>query len=92
MKNVLVTGGGGQLALCIMDAGRKHSDLNFIFADSDNLDITNQDEVSDFFRKHTFDYCINCAAFTAVAPSRYDALFLNPCYGRYPWPWKTRGK
>ena len=66
MKNVLVTGGGGQLAFCIMDAGRKHSDLNFIFADTDKLDITNQDEVSDFFRKHTFDYCINCAAYTAV--------------------------
>ena len=66
MKNVLVTGGDGQLALCIKDAGSQYSDLNFVFANADKLDITNQIEVSDYFKKHTVDYCINCAAYTAV--------------------------
>ena len=66
MKTVLVTGGNGQLAKCIKDVIRKDGKTQFIFTDLDDLDITNQLEVQTYFDKNKIDYCINCAAYTAV--------------------------
>jgi len=66
MKNVLITGGKGQLAHCIRDVSEGLKDYNFIFVDYDELDITNRSEVSDFFNKIKISYCVNCAAYTAV--------------------------
>lgn len=66
MKTVLITGGNGQLAKCIKDVIPKDGKTQFIFADLDDLDITKKDEVVSFFSKFNIDYCINCAAYTAV--------------------------
>ncbi|WP_378180223.1 dTDP-4-dehydrorhamnose reductase [Aquimarina sp. SS2-1] len=66
MKNVLVTGGKGQLASCIRDAIKDLKDFNFLFVDSDKLDITKENEVKDFFSTYQIEYCVNCAAYTAV--------------------------
>lgn len=66
MKNVLVTGGKGQLASCINDLIEEHVQYNFIFVDYDELDITIKNEVNHFFETNKIDYCINCAAYTAV--------------------------
>lgn len=66
MKTVLVTGGNGQLAKCIKDVIHKDGKTQFIFAGLDDLDITNQLEVQTYFDKNKIDYCINCAAYTAV--------------------------
>ena len=67
MINVLVTGSNGQLASCIKDRAKQHKGLHFIYTDYQELDIRNLNDVEEFFKTHPkIDYCINCAAYTAV--------------------------
>lgn len=67
MITVLVTGKGGQLAKCFENIAPKYLDLNLIFKSSSELDITNSDNLNSVFNSSKqFDYCINCAAYTAV--------------------------
>ncbi len=66
MTNVLVTGGKGQLASCIKDIADNLNDLDFIYVDHDELDITKKEEIETFFQKKKIAYCVNCAAYTAV--------------------------
>lgn len=67
MTTVLVTGKGGQLAACIKIIAPKHSNISFIFKSSSELDISNADNINLVFSSiDPFDYCINCAAYTAV--------------------------
>ena len=72
MINILVTGGNGQLAKCISDIESNTPNLNVIYTDYLELDITKLDEVEDFFNKNNFDYTINCAAYTAVDKAESD--------------------
>lgn len=73
MINVLVTGANGQLGHCIKDLEGHYPDLNFIYTDYPDLDICNENAVIDFFEKYeTIDYCINCAAYTAVDKAEED--------------------
>ena len=62
---ILVTGSNGQLGYEFKQLA-KNSDFSFTFTDIDTLDLTNGQKVLDFFEKKAFDYCINCAAYTAV--------------------------
>ena len=66
MKNILVTGGNGQLAQCIKDLESNIEGFNFIYKDLPEFDITNLELVVSFFKESRIDYCINCAAYTAV--------------------------
>lgn len=66
MRNVLVTGGKGQLGTCIKMVAKGIKNLNFIYTDEDKLDITDITLVTDFFLKNKIDFCVNCAAYTAV--------------------------
>jgi dTDP-4-dehydrorhamnose reductase len=72
MINILVTGGNGQLATCIKDLESTYSDLNFIYANSAQLNIADFDAVQQFFNTTNFQYCINCAAYTAVDKAESD--------------------
>lgn len=65
-KSVLVTGANGQLGKCIEELSLNFEELNFIFKSSKELDITSFDSAKAIFEKHQFNYCINCAAYTAV--------------------------
>ncbi len=66
MKKILVTGASGQLGLTIQDISNQYKNLEFIFLDSKQLDITNLNNIKNIFEKYQFDYCINCAAYTNV--------------------------
>ncbi|MCR8667212.1 dTDP-4-dehydrorhamnose reductase [Aestuariibaculum sp. M13] len=66
MINVLVTGGNGQLTSCIKDVEKKFDGLNVMYTDSQELDICDLNQVQSFFKSHDIDYCVNCAAYTAV--------------------------
>jgi len=66
MKNVLVTGGKGQLGNCIKDVAKGLDHCNFIYVDVDELDITEPIAVNGFFKDNQITHCINCAAYTAV--------------------------
>lgn len=77
MKTVLVTGASGQLGKCIESIKDNHSSLQFIFADSKTLDITKLKEVKAFFDSRKINWCINCAAYTAVDKAESDAENAN---------------
>lgn len=64
---VLVTGANGQLGKTLKELFFKNSDgVNFTFVTRSELDISNREHLKDYFAKDTFDYCINCAAYTNV--------------------------
>ncbi len=63
---VLVTGAFGQLGQALQEVASTASSVEFIFTDSTTLDITDAKKVKSFFESHSFDYCVNCAAYTAV--------------------------
>ena len=70
---VLVTGANGQLGRCLKDAGSKYETIEFIYAESNVLNICNLEEVSTFFKTNkNIKYCINCAAYTAVDKAETD--------------------
>ena len=78
MMNVLVTGSNGQLASCIKDLAKRDTSLNFIYTDYQELDICDLKQVEGFFKSNQkIDYCINCAAYTAVdkAESEVEKAF-----------------
>lgn len=66
MKKILITGANGQLGHCFKTKSKLTNSLDFVFLDSKILDITNANQVKSIFKKTNFDYCINCAAYTAV--------------------------
>ncbi len=67
MKKILVVGGNGQLGNCIRKIAPDFElDYEFIFTDSQTLDITNEDQVNTFFYENKPDFCINASAYTAV--------------------------
>lgn len=72
MTTILVTGGDGQLARCIKDVSELYDDLKFIFTNSKSLDVCNLNEIERFFKSNKIDYCINCAAYTAVDKAEDD--------------------
>ena len=72
MKNVLVTGGNGQLASCIKDIDPILKEHHFMYVDIDVLDITKASEVRTFFDTNTIDFCVNCAAYTNVDKSESE--------------------
>ena len=63
---ILVTGAKGQVGQEFKLLSTQHPGYYFIFIDLDELDITDQKAVGIFFEKNNIDYCINCAAYTAV--------------------------
>ncbi|MBT8274001.1 MAG: dTDP-4-dehydrorhamnose reductase [Bacteroidia bacterium] len=78
---VIVTGADGQLAECIKVLYRSHQKaIHFNFVSKDELDITDQNNLGNYFKDHSFDYCINCAAYTNVDGAEDDpetAFLIN---------------
>ena len=80
---VLVTGANGQLGRCIHGLQPHFPELDLVLADASVIDITNTSQVAAFFKSHKLDWCINCAAYTAVdkAESDNDQAFLVNAIG-----------
>ncbi|WP_370900552.1 dTDP-4-dehydrorhamnose reductase [Chryseobacterium gossypii] len=67
MKKILIIGSNGQLGNCIRKiAPDFESNYEFIFTDSQTLNITDEDQINDFFYEHKPDICVNASAYTAV--------------------------
>jgi dTDP-4-dehydrorhamnose reductase len=74
MTTILVTGGNGQLASCIKDVEKQYDDLIVIYTDYLELDICDLNQVQAFFKSNKqIDYCVNCAAYTAVDKAETEA-------------------
>ena len=85
MKKILVTGASGQLGQCLRSQLQNPTDISCYFATKEDLDITNNEAVQDFFSEHNFDYCINTAAYTNVekAESAQKEAFLVNAEGAH---------
>lgn len=80
MVNILVTGSNGQLGNEIKAISQNYPDYNFIFTDINELDITEYQDINNFFSKNKIDFVINCAAYTAVDKAEEDtdnARYIN---------------
>lgn len=71
-KTILVTGANGQLGSCLKDIQTLYPEWAFIFTDSTQLNIIKKEQVDRFFKDHSIDWCINCAAYTAVDKAETD--------------------
>jgi dTDP-4-dehydrorhamnose reductase len=74
---VLVTGASGQLGQALQFIQRKYPEIQFIFASSADLDITNEEKVASFFESNQIDFCINAAAYTAVDKAESESEKAN---------------
>lgn len=77
---ILVTGSNGQLGQELKGLSKYFTDFEFIFTDRTTLDVTDYLALNDFFSKTQIDYCINCAAYTAVDKAEeepYEATLIN---------------
>ena len=79
--NILVTGGNGQLALCIRDIAAMFDGENiYRFTTREELDIRSEKRLYDFFNAWKPDVVINCAAYTKVDNAEtddWDAYAVN---------------
>ncbi len=80
MKKILITGANGQLGQSVLEQSKNHSDIECFFVTRNELDITNAELVNTFFKDKSFDFVVNCAAYTAVDKAEDDqenALLVN---------------
>lgn len=79
MKHILVTGCNGQLGneLQLLASKLDDDDLQFIFTDVKELDITDRKAVYNFVEQHHISVIINCAAFTAVDKAESQPEFCD---------------
>ncbi len=73
MINILVTGSSGQVGKELQELSPEFKDFNFVFTDIEELDIIDEEAVLALFKSGNFQYCINCAAYTAVDKAEEDS-------------------
>lgn len=79
-KTILVTGANGQLSSEMQVITIAYPHYNFLFVTKDDLSIDDEEAVKQYFSNHKIDYCVNCAAYTAVDKAETEveeALLVN---------------
>src|SRR5688572_20474349 len=76
-QKIGITGANGQLGHELRQVSTLYPDFDFKFFTREELDITNADQVKEFFIQEKPHYLINCAAYTAVdkAESEQETAF-----------------
>jgi dTDP-4-dehydrorhamnose reductase len=74
---ILITGANGQLGQEFKSLADSFPQFQFLFTGRDQLTLENDISIINFFRQHSVDYCINCAAYTAVdkAETEYEKAY-----------------
>jgi len=62
----------------------RQSSFQFLFADRESLPIDSEEKVNAFFEAHSIDYCVNCAAYTAVDKAESETELANAINGDGP--------
>lgn len=77
-QTILVTGANGQLGSEFRVIAQQHAAFNLLFVTREELSIEDEDAVQKYFTTHAINYCINCAAYTAVdkAETEKENAFL----------------
>ncbi len=78
LKKILVTGANGQLGKEFRVIADRYPGFTFLFLSREDLAIHHFELVRNFFRSYQPDFCINCAAYTAVdkAETEKDLAYL----------------
>lgn len=71
---ILVTGAHGQLGRSLQKEFAADKDIEAIYTDAEELDITNAEAVDRFLQENPVDIVVNCAAYTAVDKAESDNL------------------
>jgi len=80
---ILVTGKNGQLGRSIQRVVNENNGNNsqnkneFIFVGKDELDLSSEDNIANYFNDNYFDIIINCAAYTAVDKAEEEQELAN---------------
>lgn len=75
---VVVTGKNGQLGWELIQLTKQYTNsFDFLFTDREQLDLLDEQSITDFFQIYQPSYFINCAAYTAVdkAESEQDLAY-----------------
>ena len=79
-QTILVTGANGQLGRELQALAASYPAYEFLFVSKEELSINDFNGVYRFLTNHHIDYCINCAAYTAVDKAeteKYKAFLIN---------------
>jgi dTDP-4-dehydrorhamnose reductase len=75
---ILVTGKNGQLGKSIHEIVANNKQINeFVFVGRDELDFSQNDNITKYFEENNFDVIINCAAYTAVDKAESETKLAN---------------
>ena len=79
LLTILVTGANSQLGNELKRLDSKFPYCQFIFVTREELNIADASALTKYFAGHSIDFCINCAAYTAVdkAESEKEPAFFN---------------
>lgn len=77
MIKILVTGSNGQLGSQLRQISQAYPDIEFMFTDLPELDITNQVQVDKVMSAFNPNWLINCAAYTAVDKAESDEALAS---------------
>ena len=77
LQTILVTGSSGQLGRSIQSIALDYPDYEFVFANRQQLNLSNETSLAKFFGYNTFDIVINCAAYTAVDNAEAEPELAN---------------
>ncbi len=82
LQTILVTGANGQLGKEIQQSAKLYPSYKFLFTTKTDLPIDDFQLVTQYFEAQKIDYCINCAAYTAVdkAETERERAFLINAY------------
>ncbi|MBE7175526.1 MAG: dTDP-4-dehydrorhamnose reductase [Mucilaginibacter polytrichastri] len=72
MKKILVFGASGQLGQCLKAVSGKYPTVSILFPDEKEANILDEAGLRALFTRENPDYCINCAAYTAVDKAESD--------------------
>ena len=78
LLTILVTGANSQLGNELQVIAPQFPYYQFLFVTKEELNITDFNSIIKYFKGHSIDYCINCAAYTAVdkAETENDLAYL----------------
>jgi dTDP-4-dehydrorhamnose reductase len=77
MKKILVTGANGQLGKELRDLASNQTQHAFLFLSREDLPIHQFELVRNVFASFSPDFCINCAAYTAVDKAEQEAALAQ---------------
>ena len=66
MLKILITGANGQLGSTFRKLSNNLQEIEFIFTDVEEMDITEKKQIDQFLQTYHPSYIINCAGYTAV--------------------------